>query len=259
MRESPPIVSRVISRTREQPMPEGVWPEGKQLLSRNRVVGWTVNVPIFPTCQPTKVCVETCYYARDTTASPNNLAKQTLVMRLIQSDPEAAARRIVREAREVDAGWLRWNGGGDLFPAAVECINAIAREAPALPLWVVTRKPKVAALLADAPSVFVHLSLDASSRDRLREWLSLPSKTSRWFASYQANKGETVDTAALTAAGFSVVFRDNYRGVPEGGASCPLNGAASIDGGCGRCRRCWSQEALDRRDVDALRAWADGG
>jgi hypothetical protein len=218
-------------------------------------VGWTVNVPIHPTCQPTKVCIKTCYYASGGTAAPNNLEKQTLVMRLIQSDPVGAAQRIEAELRSVGASWLRWNGGGDLFPEAVTCINALAALAPDIPIWVVTRKPQVAAGLADVPSVFVHLSLDGSSRDRLRTWLALPSKTTRWFASYQADKGETVDMGALTAAGFSVVFRDNYRGDPEGGASCPLNGAASVDGGCARCRRCWTQEALNMRDESALRTW----
>ena len=254
---SPPLVARTIARTRAYPMPEGVLPEDKPLLSKNRIVGWTVNVPIYPTCQPTKVCIKTCYYARGATAAPNNLEKQTLVMRLIQRDPVAAAKRIVRELREAGAEWLRWNGGGDLFPEAVACINEVAREAPDIPLWIVTRKPFVAAGIVDAPSVYVHLSLDATSHDRLRAWLALPSKTTRWFASYQEARGENVDTVALSAAGFSVVFRDNYKGKPEGGASCPLNGAASIVGGCERCRRCWSQEAVDMRNEEALRAWSE--
>ena len=256
-KESAPVVSRLIERTRNHVMPDGVWTDGKRMISTNRVVGWSVNVPIFPTCHPTKVCVETCYYANGVTATPSGLEKQTLVMRSIQLDPVGCASRIARELREVGASFVRWNGGGDLFPESVACINAFAVEAPEIPVWVVTRKPRVAADIVDAPSVFVHLSLDKSSRSRLRTWLDLQVKPSRWFASYQADRGERVDMDALTSAGFSVVFLDNYTGEPQGGASCPLNGAKSIEGGCLRCGRCWTDTAVKMRDEAALRSWGE--
>jgi hypothetical protein len=84
-----------------------------------------------------------------------------------------------------------------------------------------------------------------------------------WFASYQTDRSEVVDLDRLAAAGFSVVFQDSYRPVssatgPDGlRVSCPLNGAASVEGGCQRCGRCWTPAAVTMRDEDSLRRWAE--
>lgn len=225
------------------------------MISRNRVTGWTINVPIHATCQPTKVCAATCYAATGGPACPNNLEKQTRVWLKLEQDPEGAAARIDRELTKVKARFLRWNGLGDLTEGAVEAIRCLALRRPDLPIWVVTRKPLVAALLPDLPNVFVHLSVDRSSSSRLRVWLGMDNKPSRWFASYQADRDEVVELDALV--GFSVVFRHNYRGTIEPAPSCPLNGSASIEGGCLACGRCWSGDAVALRDETALSWWAD--
>lgn len=224
------------------------------MISKNRVTGWTINVPIHATCQPTKVCAATCYAATGGPACPNNLEKQMRVWMKLESDPEGAAERIDRELTKVKAQFLRWNGLGDLTPGAVEAIRFLALRRPDLPIWVVTRKPAVAVNLPDLPNVFVHLSVDSSSASRLRAWLNAPAKPSRWFASYQASPNEKVSLAELQ--GFSVVFRDKYKGAVEPSPSCPLNGSESIDGGCLACKRCWTNDAVDIRDEALLRAWA---
>lgn len=260
-----PLVARLIERFRALNLPTTPRPEDKPFLSGNRVVGWSVDFPIARTCNPTKVCINTCYYARDVTAIPHNLAKQNEVMESVLADPVGSAHRIAAEfKRKKGAAFLRWNGGGDLFPESVACLNALGKHYPDLPVWVVTRKPKVAALVEEAENIFVHLSLDKSSRGRLQEWLSLPKRTDKWFASYQCDRGENPDLDELARAGFSVVFRDSYKPVSEstGDAgkrvSCPLNGAPSTEDGCKNCGRCWTRAAVDMRDEGALAKWASG-
>jgi hypothetical protein len=227
------------------------------------VVGWSVDFPIARTCNPSKVCINTCYFARDTTAAPTSLAKQNEVMESVLADPVRSAHRIAAEFKgKKEAAFLRWNGGGDLFPESVACLNALGQFYPDLPVWVVTRKPKVAALVEEAENIFVHLSLDKSSRGRLQEWLALPKRTGKWFASYQCDRGEEPDFDELAQAGFSVVFRDSYKPVPAGTGdagkrvSCPLNGSPSVEDGCKKCGRCWTSAAVNMRDTDALARWA---
>lgn len=260
-----PLVARLIDRFRALSLPAEARPPHLAMLSGNRVVGWSVDFPIARTCAPTSVCVNTCYYARDVTAIPHNLAKQNAVMETVLRDPVGAAHRIAREfLSKRGAAFLRWNGGGDLFPEAVECVNTIGRLYPQIAVWVVSRRPRLAAEIADAERVFLHLSLDRSSRSRLREWLALPRRPERWFASYQCARDEEPDLDLLARSGFSVVFRDAYRAVsaPMGEAalrvSCPLNGAASVDDGCKRCGRCWSSVAVSMRDESRLRVWSLG-
>jgi len=46
------------------------------ILSENKVSGWSLNFPIKGTCKPSKLCVETCYYAAGMTTWTNSLRKQ---------------------------------------------------------------------------------------------------------------------------------------------------------------------------------------
>ena len=261
-----PLVARLVDRFRAYAYPPEPRAPHLAMLSANRVVGQSIDLPIARTCAPTAVCVNTCYFARDTTAAPSNLAKQNAVMETIIADPEAAAHRIARELLRSGASFLRWNGGGDLFPEAVACVNAIGRLYPEIAIWVVTRRPRLAAQIEDAERVFVHLSLDRSSRSRLREWLALPRRPERWFASYQCARDEEPDLDLLARAGFSVVFRDAYRALPAGvgpeglRVSCPLNGADTVEDGCRRCGRCWTPAGVAMRDESRLRLWSlEGG
>jgi len=252
------IVANLIRRARSMRLEEN-GPhrddDPHPMISRNRVTGWTINVPIHATCQPTKVCAATCYAATGGPACPNNLEKQHRVWMKLEADPQGAAERIDRELAKVKARFLRWNGLGDLTQGAVEAVRILALRRPDLPIWVVTRKPLIAATLPDLPNVFVHLSIDRSSASRLLAWLAIPHKPSRWFASYQAEPGEDIQIDALP--GFSVLFRHNYKGDVEPPPSCPLNGASSIDGGCLACGRCWSDAAVALRDEELLRWWVE--
>lgn len=85
-------------------------------LSRNRVTGWSVNYPIMGTCRPTGVCAQTCYFAKGATTWPTAIDKQLRLHRNTTIDPHRVADRIARSCDRHRVDFLRWNGGGDLFP-----------------------------------------------------------------------------------------------------------------------------------------------
>ena len=218
-------------------------------LSRNAVAGATIEVPIEATCSPTKVCAADCYAASGPQAIPHNLAKQYRVLRSMEADPIAFAERVARELVRGRHGHLRWNGVGDLSPGAVIAINHLARICPAIPIWVVTKIPRLAALIEHAENVFVHVSLDASGAARREEFLSLRPRSNNYFFSWQCAKGEVPPRGEVLGA--SVVFHRRYRpaeGSPlDDPALCPLNTLPDCAGACAACRRCFNGEAVAMR------------
>ncbi len=218
---------------------------GESPLSRNAVAGATVEVPIEATCSPSKVCVGDCYAASGPQAIPHNIAKQFRTLRSMEADPQGFAERIAAEADRIGAGHIRWNGVGDLTPAAVIAIHALARLRPDLPVWVVTRIPELAARVGSFPNVFVHFSLDRASLDRRDAFLRAGPRTANYFFSYQCAADEVPPSGR--ELGVSVIFHRRYK--PAKGsdladpALCPLNVAESCVGACAACRRCFNGEA----------------
>ena len=245
---SPSLVANLVRRTREVLLDHAeVLGPRERILSPNRVTGWSLNVPIAKTCQPTSVCAKSCYAAQGALSWPTSLRRQDRVQRTLDADPVAFAQRLCAEvdARSID--FVRWNGCGDLTPAAVEAINWIGAHRPDVTLWVVTRIPALASLIEDAPRVFVHFSLDAASARRREEFLRLGPRTTNYFFSYQAAQGE--ELLNPVAETVSVVFHHRYRvslnTLEE--TSCPLNGRGAAPGACAACRRCFDGAAVAHR------------
>jgi len=146
------------------------------VLSHNKVTGWSVNLPIAKTCQPSKVCINTCYFSKGGSSWPASLTKQVRVYNSIKGDPKGTASRIARECVKNKATYLRWNGGGDLFDESIDCLMEVAHILPEMPIWVVTRIPAMAAKVPDAKNVFVHFSLDRHRVEEGRHGNHLPSQ-----------------------------------------------------------------------------------
>lgn len=246
------LVPKLIVRTRKVVGPYAKVLNAKEsMLSGNRVTGFSINFPIAETCSPTKVCANTCYFARDSTTWPASLKKQYRVYNTVRSDPVAAAARLAAEVqRRLQRGTLsfvRWNGGGDLFPESVQCLNAFAILCPTTPVWVVTRVPTLAALIDQLPNVFIHFSLDRHSLDRREAFESLRPRSTNYFFSYQCDRGEEPSPHQL--GGISVLFYHCYK-PPERlprvakGVVCPLNTEPDIRGVCEWCRRCFNGSAV---------------
>lgn len=215
--------------------------------SSNKVTDWSLNVPIIGTCMPTIVCAETCYFAKGATTWTPSLKKQHRLMNSIKDDPQSVAKRIVKSARRKKMDYIRWNGGGDLFPELVVCIDAVAVEMPDVPQWVVSRLPEIAATVTPRPNVYLHLSIDRSSWGRLEAFRSLVPEGLQWFWSYQCDKDEVPGRGDLAP----VIFRDGYdsKGHPLYGNDCALNFSEKIDGVCGECRRCFNGEAVRMKNA----------
>jgi hypothetical protein len=246
------LVPRLVRRTRSiiGAYAETLGPN-ENMLSLNRITGYSINFPIAATCSPSRICASTCYFARDSNTWPNSLRKQYRVFNTVRANPLAAAKRLAGEVeKRFQSGtltFLRWNGGGDLFHESVECLNELAVLCPHVPLWVVTRSPEMAARIADAPNVFLHFSLDAASLDRRRQLLQLSPSCRNLFFSYQCDRDESPPKDRLS--GISVLFYNCY--VPLGARShipksivCPLNTRSTLDGTCENCRRCFDGTAV---------------
>jgi hypothetical protein len=217
---------------------------GEDPFSTNKVTGHSLNVPIIGTCMPTVVCGETCYFAKGPSTWTASLKKQHRLMNSIRKDPEVVACRIVESAKRKKLTFIRWNGGGDLFEELLPCIDYVAVAVPAVPQWVVSRIPKLAARVTPRHNVYLHLSIDRSSWSRLDEFRSLVPDDLQWFWSYQCDAGEQPPAGDIAP----VIFRDGYD--PQGGQlygnDCPLNAAEDITGVCGGCRRCFDGGAVER-------------
>jgi len=242
-------VGRVIRRSEEIFATEKAFPIGsyERAISGNKVTGYSVNVPIALTCRPTAVCLKTCYFATKAPSWSNALRHQAKVYTSIKTDPVAFAERVALEYDSRGLTFLRWNGGGDLFPESVDVINYLGKSRPDIVLWVVTRIPELAIQIGNFKNVFIHFSLDKHSLARREKFLRLKPLSKNYFFSYQCEPDEIPDPHLL--GGSAVLFFDNYKptaNLKKYGREivCPLNKRADIRGVCVKCRRCFNGAAV---------------
>lgn len=229
-------------RRKHIPYPDLLEPS-EDPFSTNKVTGWSLNVPIIGTCQPTTVCAETCYFAKGPSTWSSSLKKQHRLMNSMKADPIGTADRIASSARRKKMSFIRWNGGGDLFPEMIPCIDRVATELPDVPQWVVTRKAELASLITPRHNVYVHFSVDRASWERLRQMEFLAQHGLQWHWSYQCDVDETPPSQDVAP----VIFRNGYdpKGEQTYPFDCPLNTSESIVRICQSCRRCFNGEAAE--------------
>jgi len=222
---------------------DGLLAESENPFSTNKVTGHSLNFPIIGTCTPSVVCAETCYFAKGPSTWSASLAKQHRLLNSLRADPQRLAGLIAGWATRLRLTYVRWCGGGDLIAETPACLDAVATMLPSVPQWVVSRKPEIAATITPKPNVYLHLSVDRSSWERLERFREIAPSGLQWFWSYQCDRDE-VPLAAIAP----VVFRDGYdldSSAPIAD-DCPLNLNDSIVGVCERCRRCFNGEAVRR-------------
>ena len=220
-------------------------------LSMNKVTGASVNFPVSETCQPSKVCANTCYALKGPITWPGALKKQNLNMMICRSNPASFADAVIVKCRSKIARnrnfFLRWNGLGDLFDEAVDALLLINKSLPNLPIWVVTRKPEQVSRLAGLKNIWIHFSLDRTSMDRREKVLSLFTKQPQnLFFSYQSDKGEVMDEvphniSVLFFDGYSIKGNEHLKAHP---VVCPLNLNEDITSTCQTCQRCFNGDVL---------------
>ena len=245
------LVPKLVSRTKSRfGNYDDLLGDSESIMSFNKVTGYSVNFPIALTCQPTGVCANRCYFAKGGSSWPAALKKQIRLYNSTTDDPRGTADRLISEInrKSKKPDFMRWNGGGDLFPESVEMLHYAAEAFPDIPFWVVTRIPKYASMVKEMKNVYVHFSLDGKSLSRMKKYEKFDKKSQNYFYSYQCDKGEMPSKDNLK--GVSVVFFDGY--VPTGDIEwieneiiCPLNTREDITGTCGSCRRCFDDSAVN--------------
>jgi len=207
---------------------------GESPFSSNLVTGKSINFPIASTCSPSTVCGATCYAGCGPITWSASIAKQYRNLGSCKADPDAFADLVLDDCRAMGLTFITWNGAGDLFEESVHAINRISEKAPGVPQWVRTRKPRMASMIVDSPSTWVHFSLD---RDSLERAAAVDWKTRNRFYSYQYAPGEV----GGYPSNVSVVFGHDYKmpaGI-DGPEVCPLNTNEDIEDICEGCRRCF--------------------
>ena len=224
-----------------------------EILSNNKVTGWSVNFPIVRTCRPSKVCADTCYGLLGPITWLSSLEKQTRNYNWVKSDPVDFSLRLEQEVRRKlnkdSRFFLRWNGVGDLFEESSEALRNLNRLVPELPIWCVTRIPEQVPPLKNIENVWVHFSLDRYSLERRVQVEKLTQgEMKNLFFSYQADVCESIEKVP---EGISVFFFDGYRVPPDSTLDldhpslCPLNLIENISNACHSCRRCFNGEGVN--------------
>jgi hypothetical protein len=242
-------VGRIIEKTRVRvgQGEAGLLGSYDKVLSFNKVTGYSVNLPIALTCRPSGVCMKTCYFTQGAPSWAFAIQHQRKVYETLVADPYSFADRVALEYDQQKLTFLRWNGGGDLFPESVQAINYLGRVRPDIVLWVVTRIPEYAAQIEHHKNIYVHFSLDRTSMQRREQTLKLKPKSNNLFFSYQGDTREAAPVHAVRKV--SVVFFDCYQlpdsleGLPPE-IVCPLNGSPDIANTCEGCRRCFDGSAV---------------
>ena len=224
-------------------------------LSSNKVTGDSVNFPIAETCQPSKICANTCYGLSGPIVWKNSLNKQGRNYLACQNSPQFFAERVIEKCSKRLAKdpkfFLRWNGVGDLFSESITALKLINAELPDLPIWCVTRIPKFARQLFGLKNIWIHFSLDAKTLKRKDKVIDgFDTIPDNLFFSYQCDKNEAPKSVPKHV---SVLFFDRYKItsdqslVVNSAAVCPLNKLSDIENACYRCRRCFNGDAIKIR------------
>jgi len=222
-----------------------------EILSANRVTGWSVNFPIGVTCQPSKLCANTCYGLGGPITWPASLSKHLRNYDWCRSDTVGFVDQLEAECmRKLSRDpnfYVRWNGVGDLFQESIHALMEINKRLPDMPVWCVTRIPEFARQLANVPNLWVHFSLDRSSLDRYTLLSESLKSASNLFFSYQCEPDEHLKELPEF---ISVLFFDGYKIRDQNSiwatsaVTCPLNLRKDISGTCAQCRRCFNGKAV---------------
>ena len=222
------------------------------ILSGNKVTGYSVNFPIGSTCQPSKLCADTCYGLKGPITWSSALGKQAKNLAWCKQDPQSFVDKLELECRKLISRdqefYLRWNGVGDLFQQSVDALVALNQRLPDMPIWCVTRIPRFATQLANIENIWVHFSLDRSSLDRHHQMSDHLLDMKNLFFSYQCEPSEVLEELSVNVG---VLFFDGYKikeanqAWADSPITCPLNLQTDISGTCAKCRRCFNGKAVE--------------
>lgn len=228
---------------------EGILQAHERICSWNTKTGHSINFPLI-TCRPTKSCARLCYGAMK--GKPITWDKALLKYLRVykyfkETPPRIVARRISIEYDREKMSFLRWNGVGDLFQESVDVINAISEIRPDMVLWVVTRKPEMAALInREASNVYVMFSLDGDHQSLTRkQTVDLLYHPRIYYSFLREDMNEDTLGARII---FNIQQKKGKLINDDPKTVCPADAdEVMMKDACINCRRCFSPIALDGR------------
>lgn len=240
-----------ILRESTPQLPPSVLPE-HLFISKNDKTGWSINVAIAETCQPTRACSEYCYGLGGRIVMDAALNRQAENARFFAARPTWEIRNEAEDVVHMVArsqNFLRMFGVGDLQPGSVEFVSWMARYAavrrPGFRIWVATRKFDLAARLPDSANLHIMMSLDGTTPPKkLEAARALCARGSTWFAAWvRRDEHEAIPNWV------TVVFEEHKWGgrrakrEPDPRA-CPATvlGGADHSGACSRCQYCFDAD-----------------
>lgn len=232
-------------RTEAVGIPEKIY------LSSNTKTGISVNVNIAGTCNPTKLCMSTCYAMRGPMVFKQSQLRQMenfILFQHLETAPEETVVRVVHElAKDVmrgrnPQGWFRWNGSGDLIPGSVRVINKFAELYPNIIQWVISRKPAMIESLADHKAIRLLVSLDETTpmetKLRLLATKKLFKRTAVRFSFIRTSKDQKISVRQV-----SVVFNEHIGRKKVDHKDSRTCDATTKEGAhknsCNTCRKCF--------------------
>ena len=219
-------------------------------VSRNDKTGWSINVAIAQTCQPTKDCMEYCYGLGGRIVMDAALRKQAENARFFDARQPWEIRNEAEDVVHIVSrrqNFVRMFGVGDLQPGSVEFVTWMARYArirrPGFNIWLATRKLALAEQLPTSPNLHIMMSLDASTTPKnVEKTHELVRRGPTWFAAWARRSEDEVIPDWV-----KVVFEEHKWGgrranrEPEHRA-CPATvfDGAEHAGACSRCTYCFN-------------------
>lgn len=224
-------------------------------ITKNSKTGISVDFPPHVSCSPTRVCMgdpstdsAPCYalsgFMTYNAAVRKHAQNQALVDRLSTAD-YGEVRKVVDTLygalpRKLD--WLRWNGAGDLTLGSVRVINAFLVRHGDVRSWVISRKPAMIAKLKDVKPLFLLISIDHSTPNRvadaLREQAQRFEKAKARIAYVRTSEADTPPKDAF------VVFNKHTGGNKYGWVHRRVCPATLPEGphekACASCRKCFT-------------------
>jgi hypothetical protein len=197
----------------------------KPVLSANQKCSISLDLPVL-NCRPTKVCAEVCYASQGRQLYRKTLSKALAINRMIDEDPERAARKMVGEA----AGRaIRLAGSGEMLPEHKMLVDCITRYGGSW--WGFTRRVDTHNALSDL--VF---SIDASTSASVLQYVSDAVPVQR--RAYLRRPGDAPPPLEVAVV-FPVhgLWTSYVNTVPSHEADCPaVRGDAAS---CWWCQRCY--------------------
>lgn len=197
----------------------------KPLLSQNSKCGVSLDLPLI-NCKPTNACASVCYASQGRQYYSRAIIKSLAVNRMILTEPERAARKVVNESQGVP---IRIAGSGEILPDHKPFLDSIEEYGGSY--WGFTRRVDTHHAI---PSLM--FSFDATSAEQQLHYLKEHVPVHR-RAYLQRNKDPPAPIEVAVTFPTHGPQTNQYKTIPVQSTDCPA--IRKTVKGCWECQRCY--------------------